>query len=335
MSDVIDLIEQLCSYIDTPSISGSETAYLKLLEKDFKERGYRTERQPVSDDRWNLVALPKNDAKLLFSTHVDVVPPHIPSKVEYGRVFGRGACDTKGGLVAMMAAADELDPDREWIGFLLVVGEEVDHIGAECAKDLELRPEAIVLCEPTTLKLVTGQKGILKVRVSTRGVAAHSAYPELGVDAIGPLLDTLQKLRTADYPSHETLGETTLNIGLIEGGVAANVVPPSASAELFYRVVSDVDELLEQVRDICANDADVEPISQNSPVEPTTVSGFDTEVIAFNTDVGYLTALGPVYLVGPGDIRFAHGDKEHIAISDLNEGTKQYVRLVNTIFNSQ
>ena len=235
----------------------------------------------------------------------------------------------------MMAAADELDPDREWIGFLLVVGEEVDHIGAECAKNLAHRPEAIVLCEPTTLNLVTGQKGILKVKVSTRGVAAHSAYPELGVDAIGPLLNTLRKLGTADYPSHETLGDTTLNIGLLQGGVAANVVPPSASAQLFFRVVSDVDELLEQVRDICGDTAEVELLSKNSPVEPATVSGFDTEVIAFNTDVGYLTALAPVYLMGPGDIRFAHGDKEHIAISDLNEGTKQYVRLVNTILNSE
>jgi acetylornithine deacetylase len=325
------LVELLRELIDIPSTTGQETAVLERLEGELSQRGFRVERQPVAEGRWNLLARPSDGLRLLFCTHVDVVPPHIPSHLEGGRVYGRGACDTKGGLVAMLEAADRLDPDRRFAGFLLVVGEEVDHIGAVTARALDVHPEAIVLCEPTTGNLVTGQKGMLKVTLTSRGVAAHSAHPELGQDALGPLLDTLQRLRAATYDRHAVLGETTVNIGVLEAGVAANVIPAEAHAELMYRIAVDEHRLLDQVKAMVAPGVELEVESVNPPITLNSVAGFPTESIAFNTDAHYLSELGPVYLMGPGDIRVAHGDEEHIAIEDMVRGVDDYVRLVRAL----
>jgi len=329
--DVAPLVKQLRQYIDISSISGNEAEFLTRLERDFSGAGYQVDRQPVADERWNLLAMPRNPPRLLFCTHVDVVPPHIPSSVKGERVYGRGACDTKGGLVAMMAAANQLDPERKFIGFLLVVGEEVDHIGAIVASKLDLRPEAIVLCEPTEGLVVAGQKGLLKVDLTSTGVAADSAVPDLGKDALGPLLDSLQAVRSADYPDDEVLGPTTVNIGLLSAGVAANITPPNARAELMYRAVSDPDDLFEQVKAMCHPEVDVQSLSSNPPILLNSVEGFPQTNIAFNTDAYYLKGLGDVYLMGPGDIRHAHGDDEHITFEELHTGVRDYVRLVQTI----
>ena len=325
------LIDLLCRFIDTASISGQERAFLELLESELSKRGYRVERQRIEADRWNLLALPKGPPKLLFSTHIDVVPPHISARVDDGRVMGRGASDTKGGLVAMLAAAERLDPEREDVGFLLVVGEEVDHIGAIVAAELDVRPQVIILCEPTEGKVVAGQKGMLKIGLSSPGEAAHSAFPDLGKDALAPLLDSLEALRHASYPVDPVLGPTTLNIGLLEAGVAANVTPASAAATIVYRVVSDPDELFHFVCDLCHPDVEVSSLSANPPVVFDPVEGFETTVIAFNTDAYYLAPIAPVCLMGPGDIRRAHGDDEFIFIDEVVAGVLEYVRLARVL----
>jgi acetylornithine deacetylase len=326
-----DLTKQLCRYVDIDSTSGQERHFLRTLERELGARGYRTIRQPLTKERWNLLALPEGDVRLLFSTHVDTVPPWLPARLEGGAVWGRGACDTKGGLVAMLEAAERLDPARQWLGFLLVVGEEVDHAGALHARELDVRPEAIVLCEPTTGNLVAGQKGILKLSLHSSGEAAHSAFPELGRDALAPLLDSLERLRRADYPRDPVLGPTTLNIGVLEAGLAANITPPAAHAELLYRAVGPLDALLGQVRALCEPSVDVVVQTSNPALRLPTVPGFSTEVIAFNTDAWYLQALAPVYLMGPGDIRVAHGSGEHIRLDELVSGVDDYVRLVRSL----
>jgi acetylornithine deacetylase len=325
------LVAQLCRYVDIDSTSGHEADFLRQLEDDLAARGYTLERQPLTADRWNLLALPRGAPRLLFSTHVDTVPPWLPARLEDGLVWGRGACDTKGGLVAMLEAADRLDPARQWVGFLLVVGEEVDHAGARLARELDVRPEAIVLCEPTTGHLVAGQKGILKLTLHSAGEAAHSAFPDLGRDALAPLLDTLERLRRAAHPSDPVLGPTTLNIGVLQAGVAANITPPSARAELLYRAVSPTNELLAQVRALCHPAVELTVQTSNPPLHLPTVPGFPTEVIAFNTDAWYLQQLAPVYLTGPGDIRVAHADGEHILVADLVRGVDDYVRLARAL----
>jgi acetylornithine deacetylase len=325
------LVKQLLRYIDVPSRSGDEQDYLRALEADLTGRGFCVERQVINDSQWNLLALPSGEPDIVFCTHIDVVPPHIGASVRGGRVWGRGACDTKGGLVAMMAAADRLDPDRNAIGFLLVVNEEVDHSGASAAAELAVRPKAIVLCEPTTGNLVSSQKGMLKVILTSTGVAAHSAFPELGRNALSPLLDTLERLRTADYPTDPVLGDTNLNIGLLESGIAANVTPAGARAELVYRAATDDVALLEQIRSLCHPDVTVEVGSTNPPIVLPTVDGFPLENIAFNTDAFYLQPVAPVYLMGPGDIRVAHSVDECISIEELIAGIDDYVRLVEAI----
>lgn len=321
------LVRLLCDYVDIDSVTGREAEFLERLEADFNVRGYRCQRQAVTDERWNLIALPSGPVELIYSTHIDVVPPFMPSRLEHDRVCGRGACDTKGGLVAMMAAADRIDPSRQRVGFVLVVGEEVDHIGAIHAGNLDLRPKAVILCEPTEGKVVAGQKGMLKVGLYSDGLAAHSAFPELGRDALGPLLDTLQAIRVADYPADPVLGPTTVNIGLVHAGVAANVTPPHARAELAFRVACDPDALFEQVSSLCAPGVRAESLSQNGPIVLNAVEGFESINIAFNTDAEYMSALAPVYLTGPGDIRCAHSVDEHITIADLLNGVEDYVRL--------
>ncbi|MCA9562431.1 MAG: M20/M25/M40 family metallo-hydrolase [Myxococcales bacterium] len=332
---VAELLERTREYIDIPSISGSEASFLRRLESDFKAKGYRVTRQPVSDGRWNLLASPKGQIDLLFCTHVDVVPPHIGGRIDTalrdGRtvpaVFGRGACDTKGGLVAMQEAADELDRERARVGFLLVVGEEVDHVGAIHAARLKLAPLGIVLCEPTRGELVVGQKGLLKFRLDTEGEAAHSAFPELGKDALGPMLDTLQRFRSATYETHPLLGDTTLNVGILRSGVAANITPPSATAEVLYRAATDPEELMSQVRSMLSPGVQLSEVSQNPPIELASAPGFNHIQIAFNTDAFYLQPLAPVYLMGPGDIAYAHGDNEHITGDELERGVGDFVRL--------
>jgi acetylornithine deacetylase len=323
-----EIAERLAVWLDIDSTTGREAAFLAALEAYFGDLGYDIERQPVADDRWNLLATRTDDPALLYSTHVDTVPPFIPARREDDRIYGRGACDTKGGLLAMSLAAERLAADGlDDVGFLLVVGEEVDHIGAKVAQSLDLSPERIVLCEPTRNRVVAAQKGMLKFVLEATGTAGHSAYPDRGVSAIHRILDVLDAIRGTRWPSDELLGPTTLNIGVFEGGVAANVFAPDARAEVLFRAVSDVEPILEQCRDALVEGVTLKHEVYNDPVFFEPPPDVDTCTVPFNTDATYLAELGPVWLVGPGDIRVAHSDDEHIALDSLADGIDLYEAL--------
>jgi len=325
------------AWIDLPSISGSEHAYVDALEAFFEARDWRVTRQPVRDGRDNLLvsAGAVDELLLVFSTHVDVVPPHFSHRWDGDRIFGRGACDTKGGLVAMIAAAETLrdaHPSGDRIGFLLVVGEEVDHCGAQEARSLPLDGAHIVLCEPTENRLASHQKGLLKVAISARGRAAHSAYPERGKSAIDGLLELLQRVRAEPWPTDDALGATTVNVGLIEGGVAANVIAPSARAVAMFRLAVAADTVLERLREMAREtalfDGEIDVLTHIDPQEFHVPSGtWPTTRVAFNSDAVHLKALGPVTLVGPGDIRRAHSEREHLTRTELAAGIALYRRL--------
>jgi len=320
--------ERLTRWIDIDSTSGRESAFLEALESHLRNAGFAIERQRVEKDRWNLIARRAENPSLLYSTHVDTVPPHFPSRVEGDAVFGRGACDTKGGIVAMIEAGERLLADGlDDFGYLFVVGEEVDHIGARVSADLDLRPRRIILCEPTCNRVVKAQKGMLKASLTASGVAGHSAYPERGHSAVHDLLDALQAIRSHTWPTDTTLGPTTLNVGLIEGGVADNVFAPSASAEVMIRAVSPADGLLETMRSLVGDLVTIEIPAANDPVFFDPPEDVETCLAAFNTDATYLSALGPVWLVGPGDIEVAHSVDEHITLESLAAGVDLYERL--------
>lgn len=324
------LAEQLLSWLAIDSTSGREAAFLEELERFFVGQGFRCERQQVEGERWNLLVRTEVAPRFLYSTHVDTVPPFLPVRADGERIYGRGACDTKGGIVAMIAAGLRLlRAGRRDFGFLFVVGEEVDHIGAKKSVELAFAPALarIILCEPTLNRVVSAQKGMLKFRLVSEGVAGHSAFPERGESAVDHLLDALAALRAEAWPVDALLGPTTLNIGVISGGVAANVFAPSARAEVIFRAVGPVGPLLARVEALCAGHARVENAVYNDPVFFDPPADVETFVVPFNTDATYLSELAPVWLVGPGDIEHAHADLEHIAMDSLLEGVDLYERL--------
>ncbi len=324
--------ERLRAWIDIESISGNERAFLEELEIYLSARGFTVDRQPVGIDRWNVIAARRPNPSLVYCTHVDTVPPFFPARVEREAVYGRGACDTKGGIVAMIEAGERLLADGlDDLGYLFVVGEEVDHDGARTAVDLDLRPERIVLCEPTDNRVVRAQKGMVKLTLTTEGVAGHSAYPDQGHSAVHDLLDALADLRRHEWPVDEVLGPTTMNVGVIEGGVAANVFAARARAEVMIRAVSDSDALVRTIHELVGDRAVVEVPAANDPVFFDPPEDVDTCLAAFNTDATYLQELGPVWLVGPGDIEVAHSVDEHITLASMQAGVDLYERLGRSV----
>ena len=318
----------LVDWLGIESTSGHERAFLECLEEHFVDKGYRCDRQRVADARWNLLVRTDQAPKFMYSTHVDTVPPHLAVTRDDRTVFGRGACDTKGGIVAMSEAGDRLrEAGEHGFGYLFVVGEEVDHCGAKAARELDLQTNRIILCEPTENRVVAAQKGMIKLLLRARGVAGHSAYPSRGDSAVHHLLDAIERLREEPWTTHPTLGPTTLNVGIIEGGVAANVFAPQAYAEVLVRTVSDTAPLLDRMRELLGDDATVEIPACNDPVFFEPPDGVETTTVAFNTDATYLTEIAPVWLVGPGDIQVAHSDHEHIHHADLEAGVDLYERL--------
>jgi acetylornithine deacetylase len=325
---VIDARQLLLDWLPIDSVTGREKAFLEVLEAHLRDRGFACERQEVADERWNLVARNASKPRFYYSTHVDTVPPHLPVREEADVIYGRGACDTKGGIVAMLAAGERLMQDGlDNFGYLFVVGEEVDHAGARASRDLGLQAERIILCEPTLNRVVAAQKGMVKLYVTADGIAGHSAYPRRGESAVHKLLDALQRLRAEPWPEHDMLGPTTINVGIIEGGVAANVFAPSARAEVLIRAVAPVQPMIERIGELFGDDVSFEVPASNDPVFFDPPADVSTTTVSFNTDASYLNEIAPIWLVGPGDIEVAHADHEHITHASLADGVDLYEKL--------
>ena len=329
-----ELAQLLMRWIDIPSVTPNEDAYLEAIEALLTSRGYTCTRQPIEPNRWNLLATKTANPKVLLSTHVDTVPPFIAARREGQTIYGRGACDTKGGLVAMIEAAWRLQ-DEAWadeVGFLLVVGEEVNHIGAKHAPALGLSPERIILCEPTVNRVVAAQKGMIKLKVSAEGVAAHSAYPERGDSALHRMIDAMHELLHAQWPEDTQLGPTTLNVGQLEGGVAHNVFAPEANGAVLIRTVRPTEEYVQTIEHSTQPHRVDAPIEvQNNPVFFDPPEDVHTCCVSFNTDASYLEPIAPIWLVGPGDIEVAHTDHEHITMEQIEEGIDLYMALIRKV----
>lgn len=269
---------------------------------------------------------------MVFSTHFDCVPPFFPSRVENGVLYGRGACDAKGILAAQVAAAERLRAKGETrIGLLFVAGEERGSDGAKAANKIASPARFLINGEPTDLRLGTATRGCFRVRLTATGKAAHSGYPELGESAIEKLIDCLMSLRATEWPSDPLLGTTHYTVGLINGGVAPNVIPPSAEAEVFFRTVGDHAPLRELLHQALNGRVQVQEILELPAVRMHTVPGFDTAAFSYFSDIPFLSNWGTPLLLGPGSIHVAHTDREHLAIDELNRAVETYEKLAATL----
>ena len=329
--DAVTLTRQL---VDIESITGNEAAVGNYLYGELCRLGYQTKKMPVEGTRFNVYAISPEQPHpaVVFSTHMDTVPPFIPSSEDATRIYGRGSCDAKGIIAAQIAAAEKLRRENIYAGMLFVVGEERDSLGAKVANDYVGQERAnqqgarcyLVNGEPTENRIALASKGTLRVEVTATGRMAHSAYPELGESAIDKLLAVLSRLRSMPLPSDPEIGPCTLNIGLIEGGRAPNVIPDYAHADLLYRLIGPSKELRRQIV-ATAGDA----VKVTFPLEIPflrlrTVDGVPTMTAAFTTDVPFLTNWGEPLLIGPGSIHVAHTEGEYIDKQQLAEAIDLY-----------
>ncbi|MHB0949913.1 MAG: M20/M25/M40 family metallo-hydrolase [Gemmatimonadaceae bacterium] len=316
------------------STSGGEGEVIARMEARLQGTGWRTTRIPVSPGRDALHATAVDDPLVTLSTHLDTVPPYIAPRVEGTRLYGRGACDAKGIAAAMVVAAEQLRAEGLPVALLFVIGEETTHDGAHAANAwAEARGgsgHALINGEPTESTLALGTKGAMRVVVRTEGEAAHSAYPELGRSATHALVHLLAELDALELPRDPLLGETTINIGALAGGVADNVIAPSAEARLMARIVGPAEALLAQLRDWAAGRASLEQGVTVPAVRLGGAEGFPTSVVAYATDVPNLPAFGVPFLFGPGSIHVAHRDDEHIELAELDAAVGAYVRLARS-----
>jgi acetylornithine deacetylase len=270
---------------------------------------------------------------VVLSTHMDTVPPFIPSREDNDHIWGRGACDTKGIIAAMISAAENLLRSRRRnFGLLFVVGEERNSAGARVAAENPRGIKFLINCDPTENKLALGSKGALRYEIIARGRMAHSAYPELGESAIDKLLNALERIRRIELPVDPVLGASTLNIGTIQGGRAPNVIPDAAQAEIFIRLVGDVTELREKIRAAAAPDAEAREVLMIPAVHLGRLDGLPTTIVAFTTDIpSFRQAWGQPYLIGPGSIHVAHTAEERIPKAQLLESVEIYKQLLEKL----
>lgn len=318
--------------IDIESITGNEGPVGDFLAAELTKLGFQAEKLPVEGARQNVLAR-WNSAppQLVFSTHIDTVPPFIPSSEDEHNIYGRGACDTKGIIAAMVSACLRLK-DRP-VALLFVVGEERDSLGARTANRSPLtpRPRFLINGEPTENKVALASKGSLRVEITARGKMAHSAYPELGDSAIDKLLDALQRVRKIELPVNAEVGPSTMNIGVIEGGRAPNVVPDFAKAQLLYRTVGPAEDLKRKIVEDAGDKVETLAVLDIPFVKLRTFEKLPTFTASYTTDIPALSEWGEPILFGPGSIHVAHTTGEHIEKKQLLEAIEIYVHMAEEL----
>lgn len=328
----MDPIKLTRKLVDIESISGNEGAVGAELYDQLCRLGYVTHKIPVAHERFNVVAtLDTKAPEIVFSTHMDTVPPFIRSSEDHENIYGRGTCDAKGIIAAQIAACERLKKEGAAVGLLFLVGEERDSLGAKVANETPAGSRFLINGEPTENKIAVASKGALRVEIIAEGRMAHSAYPQLGESAIEKLLNALERLRAMELPQNPDVGPCTLNIGLVEGGRAPNVIPDHAKAQLLYRLVGPAQELRERISEAVAGLARAEFVLEIPFMKLRTVPGIETMAAAFTTDIPALSRWGTPVLLGPGSIHVAHTDREFIAKKELHEAVELYCKLARQL----
>ena len=331
MIDVLRLTREL---VDIPSVTGEEFHIGTSLGELLVRLGYHVELQDIAPERSNTIATTEAKPRVVFSTHMDTVPPFVESSEDDEFIYGRGACDAKGIIAAQIAAAEKLRADGvNEIGLLFTVDEEVTSAGAKVANEHPVAAscEFLINGEPTDNQLAVGTKGSLQATIRTEGRAAHSAYPEQGESAIEALLDVLENIRNIEWPRDEVFTETTCNIGVISGGTRANVIPSEAQATIQIRLAVVAERAIELLERAIAGRASIEYKSVHDPLRLTTIDGIEQMLARFTTDIPYLSNWGTPLLIGPGSILVAHTDHERIRKQELLEAVDLYANLAKNL----
>lgn len=321
--------------VDIESITGHEQPMSDYVLARLRELGARIETFEVEPGRTNVLGTFGQPAVTL-STHLDTVPPFFPSREDDTYIWGRGACDVKGIIAAMLCAAEGLRTEGvSNFGLLFVVGEEKNSAGAYHMARHNRGSRHLINGEPTENRLALGSKGALRYEVTSRGRMAHSAYPHLGESAIEKLLDALQRIRGVAMPSDPVLGPATLNIGTLAGGRAPNVIPDHAEASVMIRLVNDAAPLRAAIATACDGLADANEILCIPALHMSALPGFETTVVSYTTDIpAFGGAWGEPHLLGPGTIHVAHTSEERVEKSQLAEAVLIYQRMVRQLLTS-
>lgn len=329
----MNVFELTRALVDIESITENEERIGNYLFDHLsvltQSHGGSIEKMPVTENRFNVFAR-WGDPVVTLSTHIDTVPPFFPSREDDEYIWGRGACDTKGIIASMITAIRELlaEGSRDF-GLLFVVGEERNSVGAYTAAKTPRGSRFLINGEPTENRLALGSKGALRYEIVAKGRMAHSAYPELGESAIEKLLDALNKIRAIALPTDPVLGPSTLNIGTISGGRAPNVIPDSARAELFIRLVEDGDTTRQAIADAVGSLAEAREVLCLPALRLGSLPGFETSVMSYTTDIpAFGGAWGQPYLLGPGTIHVAHTSEERIPKREIIEAIQIYKKIV-------
>ncbi len=331
----MDLVRFTRQLVDIDSTTGSEGAAGEHLARELAALDYNVEEMPVEPGRFNVYAVPRGGPvpQLVFSTHMDTVPPFIASSEDEEKIYGRGSCDAKGIIAAQIAAAQRLRADGFPLGLLFLVGEERDSLGAKIANPRSPGCRYLLNGEPTGNKMATASKGALRVEIVAQGRMAHSAYPELGESAIDKLLDALARLRSMPLPTSPEVGPCTMNIGMITGGRAPNVIPDCARAHLLYRLVGPADDLRKRIVMTAGDRVHTDFVLEIPFVRLRTVDGIPTTVVAFTTDIPALSNWGEPMLLGPGSIHVAHTDGEFVEKKHLHEAIEMYCSIAKKLLS--
>ena len=335
----MDLFELTRALVDIESITNNEAVAGEFLFRQLSplaaKYGGCVERMPVEAQRFNVFAS-WGEPIVTLSTHMDTVPPFFPLSEDDEFFWGRGACDAKGIIAAMISAVEKLLAEGvSDLGLLFVVGEERNSAGARVAAQTPRGSRYLINGEPTENQLCLASKGALRFELLARGQLAHSGYPQLGRSAIDALLDVLEDVRHLALPKDSLLGKTTLNIGTISGGRAPNVVADEARAELMFRLVGDAAPVREAIHQAVAGRLEAREVLYTPVFHFSAFDGLPTSVVAFTTDVPTLyEAWGTPYLIGPGSIHVAHTAEERIAKRELREAVPIYTRMVKRLLAS-
>jgi len=332
----MDLFALTRRLIDIESITPNEIAVGDFLAHELRRRGMNARKMPVENGRFNVLATwPAHDQPaIVFSTHMDTVPPFIPSSEDETRIYGRGACDAKGIIAAQIEAAANLRASNLFVGLLFLVGEERDSIGAKTENQRPIGARVLINGEPTENKLALASKGALHVELIAHGKMAHSAYPELGESAIDKLVEALHRLHAMKLPADPEIGPCTKNVGSIQGGRAPNVIPDLAKADLFYRLIGPADALRRQITDAVGDLVEVHFTRETPFLRFRTLDGLPTMVAAFTTDIPSLTNWGEPLLLGPGSIHVAHTTGEYVEKTQLQQAVDLYCQIAANLVSA-